>query len=222
MARCTTAPTGWPTRWRERGVKAGEGVGVMCRDHRGFIDASVALAKLGADTLYLNTGFAAPQLADVMQREDAVALIYDQEFEQAARRGGVRAPFRGLGRRGTSRGDPTLESLIEEGDPAEPAKPAKEGRIVILTSGTTGAPKGAPRKAVKGRRSAGRRSSPRSRCGPASAPTSPRRCSTRGAWPTSRSPRRSASTVSMRRKFDPEERSRPSTSTSPPCWPSCR
>jgi fatty-acyl-CoA synthase len=133
---------------RDLGVQPGEGVGVMCRDHRGFIDATVALAKVGADTLYLNTGFAAPQLADVMEREGAVALVYDQEFEKLLEKVALERRF--VAWTDGPSDDPTLESLIEKGDPAEPPKPAKEGRIVILTSGTTGTPKGAPRKAVKG------------------------------------------------------------------------
>ena len=36
----------------ERGVEAGDGVGIMCRNHRGFIDATMAAAKLGASILY--------------------------------------------------------------------------------------------------------------------------------------------------------------------------
>ena len=41
----------------------------MCRNHRGFIDATVACSKLGAGALYLNTAFAGPQIADVLARE---------------------------------------------------------------------------------------------------------------------------------------------------------
>ena len=57
----------------ERGVGEGDSVAVMCRNHRGFVDATVAVAKLGADILYLNTAFAGPQLVDVLEREDADA-----------------------------------------------------------------------------------------------------------------------------------------------------
>ena len=41
----------------------------MCRNHRGFVDATLAIAKLGADILYLNTAFAGPQLVEVLERE---------------------------------------------------------------------------------------------------------------------------------------------------------
>jgi fatty-acyl-CoA synthase len=52
------------------GLTAGDKVGLMCRDHRGFVEATLAMAKLGADTLLLNTSFAAPQLSEVCQREE--------------------------------------------------------------------------------------------------------------------------------------------------------
>ncbi len=63
----------------------------MCRNHRGFVEATLAVSKLGANGLYMNTAFAAPQLAGVVEREKPVALIYDGEFagllEQAAEAG---------------------------------------------------------------------------------------------------------------------------------------
>ncbi len=39
----------------------------MCRNHRGFVEATVACSKLGASALYLNTAFAGPQIADVLR-----------------------------------------------------------------------------------------------------------------------------------------------------------
>ncbi len=62
------------------GIGQGAGVAIMCRNHRGFVDAVVACSKVGADALYLNTAFAGPQIADVVRREGATALIYDSEF----------------------------------------------------------------------------------------------------------------------------------------------
>jgi len=64
------------------GIREGDGVAIMARNHRGFIDATVACAKLGASGLYLNTAFAAPQIADVLDREQATAVIYDEEFAE--------------------------------------------------------------------------------------------------------------------------------------------
>ncbi len=64
----------------ERGVREGDSVAIMCRNHRGFVDATLAVAKLGADLLYLNTAFAGPQLVDVLEREQPQAVIHDEEF----------------------------------------------------------------------------------------------------------------------------------------------
>ncbi len=72
------------------GVKEQDGVAIMCRNHRGFIEATVACSKLGAGALYLNTAFAGPQIADVMRREDPVALVYDEEFGNLVGAGGGR------------------------------------------------------------------------------------------------------------------------------------
>ncbi len=62
------------------GVSEGDGVAIMARNHRGFVEATAAVSKLGAGALYLNTAFAGPQIADVIAREDPVAVIYDEEF----------------------------------------------------------------------------------------------------------------------------------------------
>ncbi len=132
-----------------RGVRPGDGVAIMCRNHRGFMDVSVAVSRIGAHALYLNTMFAAPQLADVVAREGARAIVYDEEF--AALLGGVR----GIDKRFVAwhdgegaAADPLLEDLIAEGDSAGVPAPDEPGRVVILTSGTTGTPKGARRSSA--------------------------------------------------------------------------
>jgi acyl-CoA synthetase (AMP-forming)/AMP-acid ligase II len=128
------------------GIRPGDGIAIMCRNHRGFMDASIAASRLGAHALYLNTMFAAPQLADVVAREGATAIVYDEEF--AALLGGVR----GIDKRfvawsdgESTTGDPLLEDLIAAGDSTGVPAPEEPGRVVILTSGTTGTPKGARR-----------------------------------------------------------------------------
>jgi acyl-CoA synthetase (AMP-forming)/AMP-acid ligase II len=132
---------------RGAGVGEGDGVAIMCRNHRGFIEATVACSKLGANALYLNTAFAGPQIADVVAREDPVALIYDDEFADLISDAGARRKrFIAWSEPGASPRDSTLEELIEEGEDSEPQPPAEKGRVVILTSGTTGTPKGAARK----------------------------------------------------------------------------
>ena len=135
--------------WKALGVEPGDGVAIMCRNHRGFVDASIAAAKVGADLIYLNTAFAGPQLVDVLEREAPALVVHDQEFT------GMVAKAEGVHRvlawvddpadADATGGTPTLEQQIAAGDPADHRAPEKPSRIIILTSGTTGTPKGAPR-----------------------------------------------------------------------------
>jgi len=133
------------------GVGEGDGVAIMCRNHRGFVESTVALSKLGANALYLNTAFAGPQIADVLAREQPAALIYDEEFAALVLDGAAPATrFIAWSDTPASArsegGDELLEDLIARGENSDPPPPAEHGRVVILTSGTTGTPKGANRK----------------------------------------------------------------------------
>ena len=132
---------------RAAGVSEQDGVAIMCRNHRGFVDATVACAKLGASALYLNTAFAGPQITDVIEREGPVAVIYDDEFAELVGEGAAdRKHFIAWSEPGARPAAPLLDELIAAGDDSELKPPAEKGRVVILTSGTTGTPKGAARK----------------------------------------------------------------------------
>jgi fatty-acyl-CoA synthase len=129
----------------DAGVLEGDLVGVMCRNHRGFVETVVALSKLGAHGLYLNTAFAGPQLTEVVRREKPAALIFDEEFYGLLEDAGKRRKRFVAWHDEAKADDPTLEELIEAGDPTDVVPPENPGRTIILTSGTTGTPKGASR-----------------------------------------------------------------------------
>ena len=129
----------------DAGVVEGDGVGIMCRNHRGFIESTIAVSKLGADALYLNTAFAGPQLTEVTKREKPRALIYDEEFAGLLADAGKRRKRFVAWHDSAKTADPTLESMIATGDTSSLEPPGREGRATILTSGTTGTPKGAAR-----------------------------------------------------------------------------
>ncbi len=138
---------------RKAGISEGDGVAIMCRNHRGFVEATAACSKLGAGALYLNTAFAGPQITDVLRREDPVAVIYDEEFSALVSEGAAdRIRFVAwseprVGGAGVVEGEvPTLAQLIARGDESDLTPPIEKGRVVILTSGTTGTPKGAQRQ----------------------------------------------------------------------------
>ncbi len=127
----------------DRGVGEGDGVAVMCRNHRGFVDACIATAKLGADILLLNTAFAGPQLVDVLEREGPRVVIHDEEFTGLL--AGAPIDVRVLGWVESRSGEDSVDALVAAYDDSDLRPPDGHSRIVILTSGTTGAPKGAPR-----------------------------------------------------------------------------
>ncbi len=58
-------------------------VGIMARNHRGFVESLIAANRIGADVLLLNTSFAGPALAEVVAREKVDAVIYDEEFAKS-------------------------------------------------------------------------------------------------------------------------------------------
>ena len=126
------------------GVGEGDAVAIMCRNHRGFLEASIAAAKLGADVLYLNTAFSGPQLVELLERDQPRALVLDEEFIPLVGTAQVDATVVGWCD-SEDPGHPTLDGLIEQHDDSDLAPPERHGRIIILTSGTTGTPKGAPR-----------------------------------------------------------------------------
>ncbi|MBO0844500.1 MAG: long-chain-fatty-acid--CoA ligase FadD2 [Nocardioides sp.] len=131
----------------DRGVAEGDSVAVMCRNHRGFVDAMVATAKVGADILLLNTAFAGPQLVGVLEREGPRAVIHDQEFTGLL--AGAEVDTRLIAwvddEDSVEEGGESVEALVAAYDDSDLEAPEHHARIVILTSGTTGTPKGAPR-----------------------------------------------------------------------------
>jgi fatty-acyl-CoA synthase len=129
----------------ERGIDSGDVVGLLARNHRGLALATVALAKLGADVVFLNTGFAGPQLVDVCAREGIAALIADQEFDDIASAMDVPRYYSWVDGEASS-SIPTLDDLADQCAGRAVGKPPRTSRTVILTSGTTGTPKGATRE----------------------------------------------------------------------------
>ncbi|HSJ90774.1 MAG TPA: AMP-binding protein [Ilumatobacter sp.] len=117
---------------RDEGLGPGASVGVLMRNHRDFVTASAAVAAVGADLVLLNTGFAAPQLADVVEHESISAVIHDDDFADVVAGCGAELLI----------DEQRVDGWARSGE-IEPGAPA--GRVIILTSGTTGRPKGAAR-----------------------------------------------------------------------------
>jgi acyl-CoA synthetase (AMP-forming)/AMP-acid ligase II len=110
-------------------------LGILCRNHRDFVLAAVAGSRLGADLVFLSTDLGTVALAGVLEREAVTTVVHDEEFRPVLEQSGF------TGRRivGTD-----LPAIATSGEPPAPF-PDERGRLVVLTSGTTGVPKGAPR-----------------------------------------------------------------------------
>lgn len=119
-------------------------VGIMCRNHRGFIDALLASNRVGADVLLLNTSFAGPALAEVVSREGVDAIVYDEEFTATVDRALADAPNAARIVAWADRPhELTAEKLIAAHAGQRPVRTGASGKLILLTSGTTGTPKGA-------------------------------------------------------------------------------
>ena len=125
---------------QEAGIGPGRAVGLLARNHRGFVLSVVAASKLAADLVFLNTGFAGPQLADVTARESIVAILHDDDLSEVVAES---AAARTL--------SATEMAVLAARRSVRPPRPTRrQGRMVILTSGTTGRPKGAVRSSNSG------------------------------------------------------------------------
>ncbi|OBK70967.1 AMP-binding protein [Mycobacterium sp. 1274761.0] len=119
------------TSLQERGVGRGGAVGVLCRNGRGFVTAVFAAALTGADVVMLNTEFQKKALADALSSHEIGTVICDAEFAERASAAGVGVVD-------------AASDAVSKGNSRPSVRSA--GRIVLLTSGTTGTPKGVPRK----------------------------------------------------------------------------
>lgn len=133
------------------GVAGGDGVAILARNHRWFVIANYGAARVGARTIMLNTEFSGPQIRDVSEREGAKLIIYDDEYAEAVKL--AEPPLGKLRALGTNPDkdepsgstDETLAEVIARSSTAPAPKATKRSSIIILTSGTTGTPKGATR-----------------------------------------------------------------------------
>jgi acyl-CoA synthetase (AMP-forming)/AMP-acid ligase II len=120
-------------------------IGIMARNHRGFVDALIAANRIGADVLLLNTSFAGPALAEVVDREDVDTVIYDEEFTPTVDRALADNPntTRIVAWTDSLNGGRTVERMIADHTGERPQRSSHKSRVILLTSGTTGTPKGA-------------------------------------------------------------------------------
>jgi acyl-CoA synthetase (AMP-forming)/AMP-acid ligase II len=128
------------TALRDR-LKDRERIGILCRNHRGFVESVLAASRTGHDVVLLNTGFSGPQLGQVVERESVGLLIHDEEFDPVVDKASYKGRRVHAWQDGTTTPYETLDDLLD----TTPAKmhPDRHSKVILMTSGTTGTPKGA-------------------------------------------------------------------------------
>jgi acyl-CoA synthetase (AMP-forming)/AMP-acid ligase II len=125
------------------GVCAGDRVGLLCRNHGEFVSCLLALSRLGADAVLLNTGSGPEQLARIVAAQRLRLIVADSEFVLPTLPAHVRL-VTAWDARGPDHGG--IRQLIRQTrDDRDVARSPSSGRLIVLTSGTTGTPKGAAR-----------------------------------------------------------------------------
>jgi acyl-CoA synthetase (AMP-forming)/AMP-acid ligase II len=126
---------------RAAGAGPGDRVGVLCRNHAGAIEVMVGACLLGADAVLVNTGLSAAQLGTVTDEQRLQVLVHDDEFTPVLST--VPAVVRRLD-------EHQLAEAVARAAPGAVRRPDRDGRTIVLTSGTTGTPKGARRRTPGG------------------------------------------------------------------------
>ncbi|TCJ23896.1 AMP-binding protein [Nocardioides jejuensis] len=123
----------------------GQTVGILMRNHRNPLIVAWAASRAGLNTVWLNTGFSPRQATEVAEREGVDALFVDTDLVHLTE--DLTIPVVTTDIAATT---DDLDAYIAQGSATPPPSPARPGRLILLTSGTTGTPKGAPRTEPKG------------------------------------------------------------------------
>jgi acyl-CoA synthetase (AMP-forming)/AMP-acid ligase II len=111
-------------------------VGVLCRNGRGFVISLIASCLLGKEIVLINYDLTAKQLGPVLARHSVGLLLHDGEFGEVLDATAHPCP----------RVVPGIAAPAQCLSSPSRRKPATgQVGITLLTSGTTGAPKGVPR-----------------------------------------------------------------------------
>ena len=147
----TRPPTRWPTACSPRACAAATASRSWRATTAGSCIANYGAARAGARIILLNSEFSGPQIKEVSEREGAKLIIYDDEYTKAVSKAEpALGKLRALGinpdaDEPSGSTDETLAELIARSSKSPAPKASKHASIIILTSGTTGTPKGANR-----------------------------------------------------------------------------
>ncbi|HST82475.1 MAG TPA: AMP-binding protein [Kineosporiaceae bacterium] len=144
-------------RLAEFGIGPDGSVAVLQRNSAYLVESLIAISRLGADAVLLNVAMSADQIGAVLAREQPLVLIADADLLAEL----IAGPDPDVRLAGlvVVVADPTPDLPSDSGlsldemagvEIADVPAPQRRGHFVVLTSGTTGPPKGARRGPPKG------------------------------------------------------------------------
>lgn len=119
-------------------------VAVLCRNHRGFLEALSVGARLGHEVVFLNTEITASQLGRILDRHGPDVLVHDEEYDEIVDACGYDGRRVLAWHESAAEDRLTLDSLAVSSDGRAPAN-HRSSKLTLLTSGTTGLAKGVSR-----------------------------------------------------------------------------
>lgn len=124
---------------------------VLARNHSAMVQCMVAASKLGADLVLLNTGLAPRAIEEIVKRHAVDAIFVDDDLEPQVRYVPAEIPRISTRPNSAVPQRRSIDDVISAGaDAGSVAPPERPGRLIVLTSGTTGTPKGARRPTPPG------------------------------------------------------------------------
>lgn len=125
---------------KDKDLKSGDRIALLCKNHEDFITAFFGAAKLGIITVPINWRLQAEEIKYILSNCEPSLLLYDAAFSNTVEKlqNSISIPL-------IRAGDHSFDEMIEDYSTDEPKLSTKDNDTILImyTSGTTGKPKGA-------------------------------------------------------------------------------
>jgi len=129
----------------DAGVRRGDRVAILLGNRSAYLEAVFAAARLGAIAVPINARFTAPEIQRILDDAAPRVLVHESTLAERASAASEHAPPSSLERIACGGSDDPYQEALRAAHPRrdlEPVSP-EDPMLLLYTSGTTGAPKGA-------------------------------------------------------------------------------